>query len=243
MLLTMNAGNLGPTRCFAAQAGGLRDTVFLLARGADVNWQCPEEEYHLYEGIIHTPIAHAAENGHLAVARRRCWMREQRFKTARPYAGLRREVTRLSLRFCSTGELMCTILRCAMRPEKAISRRCACCWTGEQMCTPTTRRRFGGREAEGTRRSWRCFLSTAPLTWRSSEFFALPFMELLRLLPQIFPAVCSVRACPIYRPGRRRARRAPAWYVACDWLTPRAQCLLALSLSRHTRAVPHQEER
>ena len=66
-LLTMHAGNLEVTLCCAALAGGLRDTVFLIASGADVNWLCPAEEVHLYEDIEHTAVAHAAERGHLAV--------------------------------------------------------------------------------------------------------------------------------------------------------------------------------
>ena len=58
-LLTMNAGVLGATLCQAAWEGGLRDTTFLLARGADVNFEEHEDI---------TPLVYSAEHGHLAVA-------------------------------------------------------------------------------------------------------------------------------------------------------------------------------
>ena len=57
-LLTMNDGVLGATLCLAAQAGGLRDTTFLLARGADVE----------YRHMARTPLMHSAFGGHAAVA-------------------------------------------------------------------------------------------------------------------------------------------------------------------------------
>ena len=57
-LLTMNNGVLGQTLWQAARAGGVRDTTFLLARGADVN----------YELMGFTPLRQASSRGHLAVA-------------------------------------------------------------------------------------------------------------------------------------------------------------------------------
>ena len=56
-LLTMNAGVLGVTLCQAAEAGGLRDTTFLLARGADIEF--------VHE--LWTALLYAAYSGHLAV--------------------------------------------------------------------------------------------------------------------------------------------------------------------------------
>ena len=56
-LVTMNDGVLGWTLCQAAAAGGLRDTTFLLARGADIE----------YRHEVWSALAHAASNGHLAV--------------------------------------------------------------------------------------------------------------------------------------------------------------------------------
>ena len=38
-LVTMNEGVLGETLCQAARAGGMRDTTFLLARGADIEYR------------------------------------------------------------------------------------------------------------------------------------------------------------------------------------------------------------
>ena len=59
-LLTMNRGVLGATLCEAARAGGPRDATFLLARGADVNFE------HRHENM--TPLEHSAERGHLPEA-------------------------------------------------------------------------------------------------------------------------------------------------------------------------------
>ena len=58
VLLTMNDGLLGRTLVDAAWAGGLRDTVFLLARGADMYF---EFEYF-------RPLYAAASSGRLEVA-------------------------------------------------------------------------------------------------------------------------------------------------------------------------------
>jgi len=58
-LLTMNNGVLGYTLAKAAAAGGLRDSAFLLAHGADVN--------HGNEHV--NPLRNAAYGGHLAVVR------------------------------------------------------------------------------------------------------------------------------------------------------------------------------
>ena len=55
-LLAMNDGNLGETLGEAAQEGGLRDTMFLLASGANVN----------YSDFEFTALARAAGQGHLA---------------------------------------------------------------------------------------------------------------------------------------------------------------------------------
>ena len=55
-LLTMNLGVLGDTLVEAAGAGGLRDTTFLLARGADVN-----------AGWDDIALIASSRNGHLAV--------------------------------------------------------------------------------------------------------------------------------------------------------------------------------
>ena len=57
-LVTMNYGVLGRTLCQAARAGGLRDTTFLLARGADLE----------HEHEFQTPLISTAHRGHLAVA-------------------------------------------------------------------------------------------------------------------------------------------------------------------------------
>ena len=57
VLLTLNDGLLGETLVEAAQAGGLRDTVFLLARGADVN----------HEVDNWTALEESARDGHLEV--------------------------------------------------------------------------------------------------------------------------------------------------------------------------------
>ena len=56
-LLTMNHGVLGRTLGEAAEAGGLRDVTFLLARGADINWRDPHS----------TALRQAASYGHFAV--------------------------------------------------------------------------------------------------------------------------------------------------------------------------------
>ena len=57
-LLNMNAGNLGATLLQAARLGALRDSTFLLARGADVTYQ---------GGGPWTALNDASRNGHLAV--------------------------------------------------------------------------------------------------------------------------------------------------------------------------------
>ena len=57
VLLTMNDGVLGATLQQAARVGGLRDSTFLLARGADVNYE--------HEG--RSALASAARGDHLAV--------------------------------------------------------------------------------------------------------------------------------------------------------------------------------
>ena len=57
-LLTRNWEHLGATLCEAARAGGVRDTVFLLARGADVEHRQEMTSLHF-----------AAQRGHLAVVR------------------------------------------------------------------------------------------------------------------------------------------------------------------------------
>ena len=59
VLLTMNDGLLGRTLVQAAQAGGLRDTVFLLASGADA----------AYEVQAWTALEEAAHGGHIQVVR------------------------------------------------------------------------------------------------------------------------------------------------------------------------------
>ena len=59
VLLCMNGGLLGRTLCEAAEAGGLLDLRFLLARGADVNTQ---------RGAW-SALMLAASNGHLPVLR------------------------------------------------------------------------------------------------------------------------------------------------------------------------------
>lgn len=56
-LLTMNGGVLGLTLCEAVQAGGERDTAFLLSCGADVDYPL---EYL-------TALEWSAHNGHLSV--------------------------------------------------------------------------------------------------------------------------------------------------------------------------------
>ena len=57
-LLTMNDGVLGATLCEAARAGGLRDSTFLLARGANIEHE--HEEW--------TALLWSAHDGRLAVA-------------------------------------------------------------------------------------------------------------------------------------------------------------------------------
>ena len=56
-LLTMNEGVLGATLVQAAGGGGVRDTTFLLSRGANVN----------YGGGYTNALVQSARNGHLAV--------------------------------------------------------------------------------------------------------------------------------------------------------------------------------
>ena len=56
-LVTMNDGELGVTLCQAAEAGGLRDATFLLARGADLE----------HEHEQRTPLLYSAISGHVAV--------------------------------------------------------------------------------------------------------------------------------------------------------------------------------
>ena len=61
-LLTMNDGELGATLVEAAAVGGLRDVTFLLARGADIDY-----EHEAEDEISQTALWYSASNGHAEV--------------------------------------------------------------------------------------------------------------------------------------------------------------------------------